>query len=202
MSDDLVNRITLDYLISKQQLQKLNKHIKQKETDTLKTDKDIYRGQISELFTKLMNDEIPDNLLQEVKNSFSYFTEKSIYYLKLQEQEIKTLTQEHSKEHSKEHSLNEDEALDEALDEDLSEEVEETEEEEEEEEEEVEEVEEEEQSKTQKVFRKKHNQSHSDGVENIQRLPLDWFTTMRHNYKQNQIQGKKNNTVTPSNNKK
>ena len=55
----------------------------------------------------------------------------------------------------------------------------------------------------QKVFRKKNNQPHTDGVDNIQRLPLDWFTNMRNNYKQNQVvNSKKDNTVTPSNYKK
>ena len=40
MSDDLVNQITLNYLISSQQLNKLNKKIKQKEEDKLKSDKE------------------------------------------------------------------------------------------------------------------------------------------------------------------
>ena len=41
MSDNLVNQITLNFLISKQQLHKLNKKIKQKEEDRMKTDMEI-----------------------------------------------------------------------------------------------------------------------------------------------------------------
>ena len=66
MSDDLVNQITLNFLISKQQMQKLNKKIKQKEEDKMKTDMEIYREQIVELFTKFINDEFPDDLLEDV----------------------------------------------------------------------------------------------------------------------------------------
>ena len=50
MSDDLVNQITLNFLISKQQLQKLNKRIKQKEEDKMKTDMEIYKDKFVELF--------------------------------------------------------------------------------------------------------------------------------------------------------
>ena len=83
MSDDLVNQITLNYLISKSQLHKLNNKIKQKEQDAMKTDKEIYKEQINELFTKCLNDEFPNDLLQDVRNSFTYFIEKSVYYLKI-----------------------------------------------------------------------------------------------------------------------
>ena len=83
MSDDLVNQITLNYLISKSQLQKLNNKIKQKEQETMKSDKEIYKDQINELFTKCLNDEFPNDLLQDVRNNFTYFIEKSVYYLKL-----------------------------------------------------------------------------------------------------------------------
>jgi hypothetical protein len=41
--------------------------------------------------------------------------------------------------------------------------------------------------KPQKVFNKKPKQTHSEGVEEIQHLPLDWFTKVRCNYKQKQI---------------
>ena len=87
MSDDLINQITLNFLISKQQLQKLNKKLKQKEEDVLKTDMEIYKDQIVELFTKIINDELPDDLLEDVKHSYNYFIEKSIYYLKIRLQE-------------------------------------------------------------------------------------------------------------------
>ena len=57
MSDDLVNQITLNFLISKQQLQKLNKKIKQKEEDKMKTDMEIYKDQFVDLFFKMINNE-------------------------------------------------------------------------------------------------------------------------------------------------
>ena len=84
MSDDLVNQITLNYLISKSQLQKLNNKIKQKEQDAMKTDKEIYKEQINELFTKLENTEnskiiAPDDKLKtllgiEEGQELTYFT--------------------------------------------------------------------------------------------------------------------------------
>jgi len=191
MSDDLVNQITLNFLISKQQLHKLNKHIKQKETDTLKVDKDIYRDQINELFTKMMNDDFPDDLLQDVRNSFSYFIDKSIYYLKLQTQN-NNLIEENPK--VEEEDPTEDLSLEEDEEEDYpkGEDDEEGEEDEEEDEEEEEEEEEEEILKPQKVFKKTNKTVHSTGVDDIHQLPLDWFTKVRYNYKQNQIiQGKK-----------
>ena len=119
MSDDLVNQITLNFLISKQQLHKLNKHIKQKETDTLKVDKDIYRDQINDLFTKMMNDEFPDDLLQDVRNSFSYFIDKSIYYLKLQAQNSNTMEENpkvEEEDQTGDQSLEEDDEEDESTD--------------------------------------------------------------------------------------
>ena len=85
MSDDLVNQITLNFLISKQQLQKLNKKIKQKEEDKMKTDMDIYKDKIVELFNQLLDDKVPSDLLEDVKHSYTYFVEKSIYYLKMKE---------------------------------------------------------------------------------------------------------------------
>jgi hypothetical protein len=198
MSDDLVNRITLDYLISKQQLQKLNKHIKQKETDTLRTDRQLYNERISELFTKMMKDEMPDNLLQEVKNSFTYFIEKSIYYLKMTDQEhsaehseaeeatVASLEEE-EEEHSAEHSDEDEEDDDVNLEEDDDVNLEEDDDVNLEEDSSEHSEEDETNRKTQKVFNKKPKQTHSEGVEEIQHLPLDWFTKVRCNYKQKQI---------------
>ena len=196
MSDDLVNQITLNYLISKSQLQKLNNKIKQKEQDAMKTDKEIYKEQINELFTKCLNDEFPDDLLQDVRNSFTYFIEKSVYYLKIKANQ--------SNENAEETVISEAESLEAAEEEDEDEDAEEEEEEaeeeeesleadeEEEEEEEAEEEEAEEEEaeeeileKTQRVFKKSSKPVHSEGVEDINKLPLDWFTKVKYN--QNQI---------------
>jgi hypothetical protein len=194
MSDDLVNQITLNYLISKSQLQKLNNKIKQKEQDAMKSDKEIYKEQINELFTKCLNDELPDDLLQDVRNSFTYFIEKSVYYLKIKANQSNDNAENDSKDtiESVAESLEEEE---EEEDEDEEDEDEEDEDEEDEEENTVisvaesleEEAEEEEilEEKPKRVFKKSSKPVHSEGVEDINKLPLDWFTKVK--YSQNQI---------------
>jgi len=107
MSDDLVNQITLNFLISKQQLQKLNKKIKQKEEDKMKTDMEIYKDQVVDLFFKMINDELPDNLLEDVKHSYTYFVEKSIYYLKMKTSNNETLSSANEEDLDEESSANE-----------------------------------------------------------------------------------------------
>ena len=72
-----VNQLTLNFLISKNQLQKLNK-LKQKE-QVLEPEYDKER--IQELFNQLLNNNKPVDLLEDVKTFFDAFIEKSIYYL-------------------------------------------------------------------------------------------------------------------------
>uniref|UniRef100_A0A6C0I8U4 Uncharacterized protein n=1 Tax=viral metagenome TaxID=1070528 RepID=A0A6C0I8U4_9ZZZZ len=193
MSDDLVNQITLNFLISKHQLQKLNKKIKQKEEDGLKTDMEIYKDQIVELFTKMINDELPDDLLEDVKHSYNYFIEKSIYYLKMRLQadtsasdktvasleEEETVASLEEEEEDKSSSDKEDEEEDEEEDED--------EDEEDEEDEETVASLEEEKPACPTVYKKTNKNTKSKGVDDIQQLPLDWFNKVRQSYKQNQI---------------
>ena len=50
MSDDLVNQLTLNYLISKNQLQKLNKRLKETTDTNRRTDREIYGERIKKLF--------------------------------------------------------------------------------------------------------------------------------------------------------
>jgi hypothetical protein len=218
MSEDFVNQITLNYLISSQQLNKLNKKIKQKEEDKLKSDKEIYKDQISELFTKCLNDDLPDDILQEVKNSFSYFIEKSIYYLKIKADNLannKECSAECSANAQEEESIEDEEDVEQEEDEEDEEDVESSEDEEsvqaiegykEEEAQAIESSEEEEaieqiaEKRPQKVFKKASKPIHSEGVDNIQNLPLDWFTKVRCNYKQNKIiSGKKDDMLNSSN---
>lgn len=86
MSEDFVNNITLNYLISKTQLQKLNKKMKQTKEEAMKTDREIYKEQIVSLFMELLeNDRDSVSVLEEVKNGFDYFVEKTIYHIKMQE---------------------------------------------------------------------------------------------------------------------
>ncbi len=238
MSDDLVNQITLNFLISKQQMQKLNKKIKQKEEDKMKTDMEIYREQIIELFTKFINDEFPDDLLEDVKHSYTYFIEKSIYYLKMHSDAndslivntVASLEEEDSNEVEEDDlediSDNDKEDISDNDNESFEVEEEDLEEEEEEEEEDEDEDLEEEDLETvpsletvassnevvevavasleveevvvevkeaikeavyPRVYKKLHKSTNSKGVDDIQKLPLDWFNTVRQNYKQNQI---------------
>ena len=194
MSDDLVNQITLNYLISKSQLQKLNNKIKQKEQDNMKSDKEIYKDQIGELFTKCLNDEFPDDLLQDVRNSFTYFIEKSVYYLKIKANNLDTSASASASEAADAvEDLDEDldadldEDLDADLDEDLDEDLDVN----------LEDAVEDlvvnlvadnldvTPVKPERVFKKNNKVVHSEGVENIQQLPLDWFTKVRCGYKQN-----------------
>jgi hypothetical protein len=74
-----VNELTLNFLISKNQLHKLNK-LKQKDVVSEPTyDKD----RIHDLFKQLLNNNKPDDLLEDVKVCFDAFIEKSIYYLEI-----------------------------------------------------------------------------------------------------------------------
>ena len=194
MSDDLVNQITLNFLISKQQLQKLNKKIKQKEEDKMKTDMEIYKDKIVELFLKLMDEQVPSDLLEDVKHSYTYFVEKSIYYLKMKESSNTEFIEADKEEEATVLSAAESSSA--------NEQDEAEEEEDDEEEESVASLEEEytelnntskgpiliTQFEAKKETRyKKFNNTKSKGVDDIQQLPLDWFSKVRQTYKQNQI---------------
>jgi hypothetical protein len=88
MSDELVNQLTLNYLISKTQLQKLNKNIKEKEKQKKQCDIIAYNNRIKTLFDDLLACNIPDDLLCDVKTSFDMFIDKSIYYFKAHDRHI------------------------------------------------------------------------------------------------------------------
>ena len=102
MSEDLVNQLTLSFLISKKQLQKLNKRLKETTETTRMTDKELYNERIIKLFNDLLVDNPPTNLLQEVKTGFDFFLDKCIYYFKasdnneLLEKERTNINDEHS----------------------------------------------------------------------------------------------------------
>lgn len=82
MSEDFVNQLTLNFLISKHQLQKLNKKVKENADTSRKTDKELYGQRITKLFNDLLVNEPPDTLLQDVQIGFDLFMDKCIYYLK------------------------------------------------------------------------------------------------------------------------
>ena len=82
MSEDFINQLTLNFLISKHQLQKLNKKVKENADTSRKTDKELYGQRITKLFNDLLVNEPPDTLLQDVQIGFDLFMDKCIYYLK------------------------------------------------------------------------------------------------------------------------
>jgi hypothetical protein len=89
MSEDYVNQLTLNFLMSKTQLEKLNKKISQDTSNNLKSDKAMFRKDITTLFNKLFDNDIPSDLLGDVKDCFDHFIDKSIYYIKLRNDNIK-----------------------------------------------------------------------------------------------------------------
>ena len=82
MSDDLVNQLTLNFLISKNQLQKLNKKVKETSDQQKLREMQEYNDRIKQLFCDLLVCQPPDDLLFEVKNTFDNFIEKAIYYFR------------------------------------------------------------------------------------------------------------------------
>jgi hypothetical protein len=76
MSEELVNQLTLNFLISKNQLNKLNKKINEDKDNNRLTEKEKYQERIKNLFEDLLNNKTPNNLIQEVRTGFDFFLEK------------------------------------------------------------------------------------------------------------------------------
>ena len=190
-----VNQLTLNFLISKNQLQKLNK-LKQKE-EVLEQEYDKKR--IYELFNQLLNNDKPDDLLEDVKTCFDAFIEKSIYYLEIHD---KNETIQNERNSEKEYDIKEDINYDdEDEDDDEDEEDDDKDEDDHEDEDDDEDAvvadeyfEEYRPVITQKSKYSKQNRA-SNGVDDIQKLPLDWFNTTRQTYKINQIISRKKEII-------
>jgi hypothetical protein len=162
--NDYVNQLTLSFLISKNQLQKLNK-LKQKHHEEPIYDKE----RVNELFTQLLNNERPDDLLEDVKTCFDAFIEKSMYYLEIHD---KNLVIQNSRCIEDKDELDKDD--------------DELEEEENKDELDKDELDKDDDELAEPIAcAKKHNKS--KGVDDIQKLPLNWFNSTRQNYKINQI---------------
>ena len=168
-----INEITLNFLISKNQLQKLNK-MKQKETIP---EHNYDKDRITELFNKLLNNDKPDDLLEDVKICFDAFIEKSIYYLEIHDKNINI-------QNERNEQINDEEEED-----DNDDEEEDDNDDEEDAEEDLTTNDEYFEEPIVKVTAKYSNNkaTKSQGVEDIHKLPLDWFNTTRQNYKINQI---------------
>ena len=197
MSEDYVNQLTLNFLISKTQLAKLNKKITQDSQNVLHEDKERFRKDIVQLFNKLLENDVPSDLLQDVRDSFDHFIDKSIYYLKVREDNNKNNEYYNKNDNFKQDVGDDgDDGDDVEEDGDEEEDVEETsfkEDESDEEDEEDEDV-----VKVHKKITK--TTMVSNGVDDIQKLPLDWFNNIRQNYKKTQILSRKKELIIPNDN--
>jgi len=167
MSEDIVNQITLSYLISKSQLEKLNKKHKPESDYSSKHFKETYKGKIIELFNNLIDNK-SDIYTEEIKSSFNIFIEKSIYYLKM-------INNDNSNDNSNE-CLESNEQEGEEIEEQGDSNSEELEEEQEEEQEE--ELEQEEQEETKKI---------NISQNSMEKIPFDWFKNVKQRHQLNQI---------------
>ena len=212
MSEDYVNQLTLNFLISKTQLAKLNKKITQDSQNILNEDKERFRKDIVQLFNKLLENDVPSDLLQDVRDSFDHFIDKSIYYLKVREDNNKhhQAVKEEDDVEDEETSFKEDEEDEDEEDEETSfKEDEEDDDEtsfkeddvkEDDEETSFKEDEEEDDENVVKVHKKVTKATMvSNGVDDIQKLPLDWFNNIRQNYKKTQILSRKKELIIPNN---
>ena len=230
MSEDFINQLTLNFLISKHQLQKLNKKVKENADTSRKTDKELYGQRITKLFNDLLVNEPPDTLLQDVQIGFDLFMDKCIYYLKAVDNNDlfeKARTDDYPSDNIIHDDIDyekEGNSIERGnyKEEDLKWGVrgfpvkEDGSEEEEDSEEEGSEEEEEEDGGVNPVVKggikpvkedggvlnpveyggirglpvvkhKLYKKNTSVGVDDIQKLPLDWFQNVKENYKKNQI---------------
>ena len=204
MSEDLVNQLTLSFLISKKQLQKLNKRLKETTETSRMSDKEIYNERIKNLFNDLLVDKPPTNLLQEVQTGFDFFLDKCIYYFKasdnneLLEKERTNINDEQSHDiiHDDIDYEKEERDIENGNYKEHSDEDEEEEEQEEEDAEEEENVKEEHIHQPTVIVKTKYKKpTNSVGVDDIQKLPLDWFQNVRQSYKTNKIIPRKREIV-------
>jgi len=81
-SNDFVNQITLNCLISKSQLMKINETKIKKNINSGRNKKiKKYHSQLIKLFENLLNKTEPSNLFDDVKTSYVHFIDKAIIYL-------------------------------------------------------------------------------------------------------------------------
>lgn len=86
MSNDYVKQLTLDCLISKSQLEKLNKRLKENSNGVVKPDKEIYKERIKLLFGDLFDRD--EDFGSDLLESFDIFVNKCIQYLKKRDEEF------------------------------------------------------------------------------------------------------------------
>jgi hypothetical protein len=156
----------------------------------------------------LLKDRQPDNLLQEVKTGFDFFVDKCIYYFKAVDNN--ELLEKERNNSLSEFIKNDIDFEKEERDIETGNYEEEGEEEEEDEEEDDEEEEDEDEEEyigetkninNNRFVKPKYlkNSTNSEGVENIQQLPLNWFENIRQDYKKNKIIPRKKEIIIDEN---
>lgn len=81
-SEDMINQITLNCLISKTQLMKINNSKIKKNIDDERNKKiNKYHDKLIKLFQDLLNKRELSNLFDDVKTSYIHFIDKAIIYL-------------------------------------------------------------------------------------------------------------------------
>jgi hypothetical protein len=186
MSEDYVNQLTLNFLISKTQLDKLNKKRHSDKQQTMKTEKEIFREEIYQLFDDLFDENVPTDLLNDVKDAYEHFIAKSIYYFKVRQNNKEEEGGDIKEDINYDKEYNDNEYNDNEYNDD-------NEENEENDEEDLDPIEVEEKPN---LVHKKHPNKYklTEGSEDIHKLPLDWFKTTRKNYTMNQILPRKKET--------
>ena len=109
-TNDMINQITLNCLISKSQLMKIN-NTKLKKNLNIERKVKIkkYKTQLIKLFEDLLNKKESSNLFDDdVKSSYVQFIDKSIIYL---DKQFENDTKEDTKEYDKEEDDKDDEIL-------------------------------------------------------------------------------------------
>ena len=108
----IINKITLEYLMTKDQYEKMNKS--KNERLISKNDRKFYRRRILNLTRNMLINKSPDNLFPDVKNSFDNFMKTCVGYFKVID-EIDIIQNENENENNKEDlDINIDNFLDEA----------------------------------------------------------------------------------------
>ncbi len=202
MSEDLINQLTLNFLVGKAQLSKLNKKMKDSQEELTKlNDKQIYKQRIEELFKNLYDNNKPDDLLQDVETGFNFFIEKAIYYLKIHDKhlELNENTDPNEEDSSEEDSSDAEDYYNDDKYDNYSEENSD-----------VGNASEDEESKEavnnrfemiQNVEKKiKRNTFISPGVDNIDDINCNWFESAKRQIKKNNIIPRTNNNLDETNN--
>jgi hypothetical protein len=219
MSNDLVDQFTLDCLVSRPQLQKLNQRLKETKDKTKLNEIEKWKDRIENLFKDLLVNNPPDDILFEVKSAFDNFIDKSIYYFKAHDncinlekeredyiikddidydKEERMIEQGNYVEQSFEADYKADYKSDNEAIEDADNEAIEEADDEAIEEDDDEAIEENTTNICSPVIVKKkiYKKNYSKGVEDIHNLPFNWFQNVRDKYKQNKIIPRKKENIT------